>query len=95
MSLTNEQVASIAKLARIQLNPDEASSLKSDLNEILAFVEQLSTAPTQDISPMAHPLGQAQPLRQDNVTQTNERERLQAIAPAVEAGLYLVPKVIE
>ena len=65
------------------------------LSRIVEFVDQLKAAPTTDVVPMAHPLDQSQRLRADEVTEANERERIQANAPAVEDGLYLVPKVIE
>ena len=66
-----------------------------DLSSILNFVEQMSAVDTERVSPLAHPLDQAQRLRPDLVNEENQRELFQSLAPQVEAGLYLVPKVIE
>jgi aspartyl-tRNA(Asn)/glutamyl-tRNA(Gln) amidotransferase subunit C len=95
MSLTTEDVNKIAWLARLAIDPEKAESYARDLSGILDFVEQMSAVDTSEVSPMAHPLDQVQRLRPDEVTETNQRERFQAHAPLVEAGLYLVPKVIE
>ena len=67
----------------------------SNLNDILAMVDQLNQADTTDVSPMAHPLDMVQRLRPDAVSETDQRERFQALAPATERGLYRVPRVIE
>ena len=82
-------------LARLTLAADEADEVVDKLSRIVDFVDQLQTAPTDDVVPMAHPLDQSQRLRPDEVTEANERDRIQQNAPAVESGLYLVPKVIE
>lgn len=96
MALTSEQIASIAHLARLRLNPEEVPALQAGLSSILDFVGQLNRADTRGVSPMAHPLpGISQRLRADEVTETDHHERYQANAPQVAAGLYLVPKVIE
>ena len=96
MSLTRQQIESIAHLARLQLSPEEIPVYTESLGRILGLVGQLENATTADIEPMAHPLkGQVQRLRADVVTSVNERERNQRNALQVEAGLYLVPKVIE
>jgi aspartyl-tRNA(Asn)/glutamyl-tRNA(Gln) amidotransferase subunit C len=95
MSLTTEDVHKIAWLARLAIDPAKAESYARDLSGILEFVEQMSTVDTSAVPPMAHPLDQAQRLRPDEVVETNQRDRFQAHAPLVEAGLYLVPKVIE
>ncbi|AOU96919.1 asparaginyl/glutamyl-tRNA amidotransferase subunit C [Acidihalobacter yilgarnensis] len=95
MSLAPDEVRRIAKLARLALDADAVEAYAHDLSSILAFVEQLDAAPTEGVEPMAHPQDATQRLRPDAITETNTRERFQAIAPAVEAGLYLVPKVIE
>jgi aspartyl-tRNA(Asn)/glutamyl-tRNA(Gln) amidotransferase subunit C len=95
MSLTREDVNKIAWLARLAIDPDKTEAYARDLSGILDFVEQMSAVDTADVPPMAHPLDQAQRLRPDVVTETDQRERFQARAPLVEAGLYLVPKVIE
>ena len=96
MTLTRRDVEKIAHLARLQITEAQMPVYVRSLSAILAFVEQLAGAPTEDVVPMAHPLeGQVQPLREDSVTETDRREAYQANAPSVEAGLYLVPKVIE
>ena len=95
MSLSKDQVQHIATLARLTLADDELEDVVAKLSSIVEFVDQLGTADTAGVAPMAHPLDQVQRLRPDKVTETNERERLQANAPAVRDGMYLVPKVIE
>ncbi|NNF66496.1 MAG: Asp-tRNA(Asn)/Glu-tRNA(Gln) amidotransferase subunit GatC [Gammaproteobacteria bacterium] len=95
MSLTRKDVENIAWLARLEITDEEMSGFVENLSSIIDFVEQLSAAPVDDVLPMAHPLDMNQRLRDDVVTEPNERERFQQNAPAVEAGLYLVPRVIE
>lgn len=95
MALSPDEVAKIANLARLQLTPAEQTQFTDKLNTILGMIDQLKAADTTGIEPMAHPLDATQPLRDDAVTESNHRETYQAIAPATEAGLYLVPKVIE
>ena len=82
-------------LARLRLADDEIAETVEKLSKIVDFVDQLSAAPTAGVVPMAHPLDQAQRLRPDAVTEANERDRLQQNAPAVQDGLYLVPKVLD
>lgn len=96
MSLTPHDVENIARLARLALTPADRASLGDSLPRILTFVEQLGAAQTAGVEPMAHPLeGQSQRLRSDTVTEADAHERYQQNAARVEAGLYLVPKVIE
>ena len=96
MTLTRRDVENIAHLARLEITEAEMPTYVRSLSSILAFVEQLAAAPTDDVVPMAHPLeGQVQPLREDRVTESDRRAAFQANAPVVEAGLYLVPRVIE
>jgi len=96
MRLTPSQIETIAGLARLKLQPDEIPVYADSLSRILGLVGELEQADTGHVEPMAHPLaGQVQRLRVDQVTSGNERERNQRNAPQVEAGLYLVPKVIE
>ncbi len=96
MTLTRREVENIAQLARLEITEAEMPVYVGSLSAILEFVEQLAGAPTADVVPMAHPLeGQVQPLRADRVTESDRHELYQANAAAVEAGLYLVPKVIE
>ena len=95
MSLDKDQVQSIAVLARLKLEDAEFGETVDKLSRIVDFVDQLSQASTDDVVPMAHPLDVAQRLRPDQVTETDDRDHIQANAPAVEGGHYLVPKVIE
>ena len=99
MSLSDDQVRRIARLARIEIRPEDAEPVASRLNRVLGLIEQLSAVNTRGIEPMSHPLdaqlAQGQRLRPDQVTETDKRDAYQAIAPAVQDGLYLVPKVIE
>jgi aspartyl-tRNA(Asn)/glutamyl-tRNA(Gln) amidotransferase subunit C len=96
MSLTREQIASIASLARLELSPAEVPVYQESLSRILDFVGALERADTAQVAPMAHPLpGLSQRLRADQVTETDHHELYQANAPQVAAGLYLVPKVLE
>jgi aspartyl-tRNA(Asn)/glutamyl-tRNA(Gln) amidotransferase subunit C len=95
MALNSEEVAKIAWLARLGVDKAEYDQYAQNLSDILAFVEQLNTVDTGGVTPLAHPLEEPQRLREDKVTETNQRENFQKIAPKVEAGLYLVPKVIE
>ncbi|MDP2227884.1 MAG: Asp-tRNA(Asn)/Glu-tRNA(Gln) amidotransferase subunit GatC [Moraxellaceae bacterium] len=95
MALSSSEVAKIAHLARLQLSTDEEAAVTARLNDILGMIDRLQAADTTGVSPMAHPLDATQPLRDDTVTETDQRERFQAIAPATDAGCYLVPKVIE
>ena len=95
MSLDKDQVRHIAMLARLKLTDDEYGESVEKLSKIVDFVDQLSQADTSGVVPMAHPLDAVQRLRPDVVTETDERDHYQQNAPAVEGGLYLVPKVIE
>ena len=93
--LSRDQVLRIARLARIEVGPDEAAHLERELNGILAMVERMSQVDTRGVEPMAHPGEMSQALRADRVTESDRRADYQAVAPQVEDGLYLVPKVIE
>lgn len=95
MSLSAEEVHKIAWLARLAITPDQVDAYARDLSSILGFVEQMNAVDTADVLPMAHPQDLSQRLRPDLVSETDQRELFQSIAPKVEAGLYLVPKVIE
>ena len=95
MSLTLDQVNRIAHLARIELSPADAEKTLSQLNGIFALIEEMQAVDTAGVEPMSHAQNLAQRLREDHVTETDQRQAFQKIAPQVEAGLYLVPKVIE
>jgi aspartyl-tRNA(Asn)/glutamyl-tRNA(Gln) amidotransferase subunit C len=95
MPLTLEEVRRIAELARIGISDAEARTVQSKLNDIFELIGQMQRVATEGIEPMAHAQGAALRLRQDEVTETDKRDVFLAIAPQKEAGLYLVPKVIE
>lgn len=95
MSISREDIEKVAVLARIRVDDAQISALESDLGNILNLVDELSAADTENIEPLSHPLDAVQRLRADEVTETNRRDAFQAIAPATEDGLYLVPRVIE
>jgi len=95
MSLDKKKVLTIAHLARLAINEQDIPEYERNLTNILTLVEKMNAADADNITPMAHPLDTQQPLREDQVTETNQRDRFQAIAPQTEKGLYLVPKVIE
>ena len=95
MSLERSDVEKIAHLARLAIDEDKVESYAADLSKILGLVEQMDAIDTEGVVPMAHPLHMSQRLRADEVTETDNREKYQRIAPQTEAGLYLVPKVIE
>ncbi len=95
MSLTPEEVKAVAHLARLALDAQRIPEYSRDLSRILDLVEQMQAVDTDGIEPMAHPLDMAQRLRPDEVSEGDQRECFQAIAPAVEDGVYLVPRVIE
>ena len=95
MSLVKSDVEKIAHLARLAIDESVIPDYTRDLNNILSLVEQMSAVDTDGISPMAHPLDAVQRLRDDVVSETDQRELFQSIAPKTEAGVYLVPKVIE
>lgn len=95
MSLTSEQVLRIAHLARIEVSENEALTTQAHLNGILELIEQMQAVDTAGIEPMAHAQELGQRLRDDAVSEPDRRAAYQAVAPETEAGLYLVPKVIE
>ena len=85
----------LAHLARLEISDDTINEVCVSVTEVIKLVDQLQAADTQGIAPMAHPLDAEQVLRADEANEPNQREAFQAIAPATENGLYLVPKVIE
>ncbi len=95
MSLSLEEVGRIAHLARIELGPADAAATQAKLNGIFGLIEQMQAVDTTGVAPMSHPQDVVQRLRPDAVTETDRRAAFQAVAPEAEAGLYLVPKVIE
>lgn len=95
MALDRKAVEDIAHLARIALNEEDIPATTTKLSGILDLIDQMQAVNTDGVAPLAHPLETTQRLRKDAVTETNQRDALQAIAPATEDGLYLVPRVIE
>ncbi len=95
MSLTVDQVRHIAKLARLEVSADGLAATQAKLNGIFGLIEEMQAVNTDGVEPMSHPQELAQRLRPDAVTEADRRDAFQAIAPQTEAGLYLVPKVIE
>lgn len=99
MALTPQDVSRIAHLARLELRPDEEAAMLAQLNDFFGIVEQMGAVDTSGVEPLYTPLSAVQSvhlrLRDDVVTETDERAANQRSAPAVEDGLFLVPKVIE
>jgi aspartyl-tRNA(Asn)/glutamyl-tRNA(Gln) amidotransferase subunit C len=95
MSLDNKEVSQIAYLSRLQVEESSLESITADLNNILDLVEQLSELDTDSVEPMAHPIKMTQRLREDEVTETDQSESFQSIAPKTGKSHYLVPTVIE
>jgi aspartyl-tRNA(Asn)/glutamyl-tRNA(Gln) amidotransferase subunit C len=99
MALTSQDITRVANLARLELRPDETERVLGQLNGFFALVAQMDAVDTEGVEPLAHPaavLGQvALRLREDIASEPNQREASQVSAPAVERGLFLVPKVIE
>jgi aspartyl-tRNA(Asn)/glutamyl-tRNA(Gln) amidotransferase subunit C len=95
MKLSRHQVESIAHLARLEISATEIPAFVDNLSRIIDFVQQLEQADTEGVTPMAHPLETTQPLRDDEVSEGDQRDLYQQNATAVANGLYLVPRVIE
>ncbi len=95
MSLSLDQVRRIAELARIELAPGEAEQTRDQLNGIFSLIEEMQAVNTAGVEPMAHARDVAQRLREDRVTEADRHADFHKVAPETEAGLYLVPKVIE
>lgn len=95
MSLSPKEARRIAHLARLSVTDDEVAGYAGELSSILELVDRMNAADTAGVTPMAHPQRTSQRLRPDVVTEPDRRERYQRLAPAVERGLYLVPRVVE
>ena len=95
MSITHDEIKKIAHLARIKITEEEADATIKKLSGILNLIEDMKKVDTTNISPMSHGQSVTQRLREDIVTEKNQREILQKIAPEVNGGLYIVPQVIE
>lgn len=95
MALNKKDVEKIAHLARLEMSEQDAGTYADTLSRILGLIEQMNAVDTEAVLPMAHPRDDGLRMRADAVTERDQRERFQSVAPAAEAGLYLVPKVIE
>ena len=95
MSFDKTDIRKIAWLARLEILDDDIPAYSGDLSRILALVEQMNSVDTSACEPLAHPLEITARLREDKITEENQRDKFQSIAPEVENGIYLVPKVIE
>ncbi len=93
--MKHEDITALAHLARININDEMVDDVTQNISNIFTLVDQLQQADTDGVEPLSHPLDAHQRLRTDIVSENNQRDELQAIAPSVEAGLFLVPKVIE
>ena len=95
MKLTEADIKRIARLARIAVTEQETQTIRGELSDIFQLIETMQAVDTKGIVPMSHSQDMVQRLREDRVTESNQRELFQSVAPQVDAGLYLVPKVIE
>lgn len=95
MALDRQEVESIAHLARLHISEADTQEVSQRISEILKLIDRMQDVDTSDVAPLAHPFDVIQRLRPDEVTETDQREALQRIAPATEDGLYRVPRVIE
>ena len=95
MALDKTEVEKIAHLARLHISESETEEVTTRITDILTLIDQMQSVDTEGVEPLAHPLDVVQRLRADEITEENQRDRLQQLAPASEDGLYLVPKVLE
>jgi aspartyl-tRNA(Asn)/glutamyl-tRNA(Gln) amidotransferase subunit C len=95
MAIDKHEIEKLSRLARLSVSEDDSADVADRITRILDLVDQLQAVDTTGVAPMSHPLDAVQRLRADEVTEINQRDAFQAIAPSAEQGLYLVPKVIE
>lgn len=95
MTIETKDIEHLAHLARLALDADQVPALADELDKIMQLVEKMAAVDTIDIQPLAHPLDETQPLRDDEVTENNQRDQFLNIAPQTSAGLYIVPQVID
>jgi aspartyl-tRNA(Asn)/glutamyl-tRNA(Gln) amidotransferase subunit C len=95
MALDKTEVEKIAHLARLHISESETEEVTTRITDILTLIDQMQSVDTEAVEPLAHPLDLVQRLRADEITEENQRDSLQQLAPASEDGLYLVPKVLE
>lgn len=95
MTIDRQEIDKLAGLARLEIGPEEAEEVARRIAEVLALIDRMREADTEAVEPMAYPLEATQRLRPDEPAEPDRRDELQALAPAVRDGLYLVPKVVE
>lgn len=95
MSIEAKDIDTIAHLARLELSPAGKQEALDSINNILTVINQMQAVDTRGVAPLSHPFDASQRLREDKVTEINQRETLLALAPSAADGLFLVPKVIE
>jgi aspartyl-tRNA(Asn)/glutamyl-tRNA(Gln) amidotransferase subunit C len=95
MAIDKHEIEKLSRLARLSVSEEDSADVAERITKILGLVDQLQAVDTTGVEPMSNPLDAVQRLRADEVSETNQREAFQSIAPAAEQGLYLVPKVIE
>ena len=95
MKVTREVVQQIAELAQLEITEKELGNVMDSMNQVLGLVEVMQTVDTTGVEPMAHPLDSTQELREDVVTEPDQRNHYQELAPSTQDGLYLVPRVVE
>ncbi len=95
MALKLDDVRRVAHLARVAIDEAEAEAVLSQLNDVFTLIAEMQAVDTREVTPMSHALDVVQRLREDAVTESDQRTLYQSVAPSVEGGLYLVPKVIE
>jgi aspartyl-tRNA(Asn)/glutamyl-tRNA(Gln) amidotransferase subunit C len=95
MALDKSEIEKIAHLARLHISDADADEVTQRITDILALIDQMQAVDTEQVEPLAHPLEVVQRLRADSITETDQRDSLQQLAPEAEDGLYLVPRVIE
>lgn len=95
MTINTQNIENIANLARLHLDKEEEAEVTDSIVSILALIDQMQSVDTDNVEPLAHATNASQRLRDDVVTETDQRDALQTIAPSVDKGLFLVPKVIE
>ena len=95
MAFDKTVLEQVAQLSRLYLSESEKDEVAGRITDILVLIDEMQSVNTDSVTPLAHPLDMTQRLREDQITESNRREELQQIAPKVEDGLYLVPKVIE
>lgn len=95
MSVDRSDIEKVAELSRLSIDEDSVEEVVGKITDILTMIDEMQAVDTSQVEPMTNPLDARQTLRIDQVSETNQRDQFQAIAPSTEAGLFLVPKVIE